>query len=278
MSDLLSLPDTERVYADHVTLKGNMEPEKDLCSPLVLEALRAAVNADGGEPHPGWKDISNVIRAGVRGGEIALPGHPRILKTIKGMGTVIDWRGSPWSAPNGGRIRARLGVQHIPVIHNVNGFGDLVTLNEVLTAQGLRVQHGTDREGNVALYCDGNRLCFQARGANMVSWGTEHMHFDVREEWSKKQLRASAWIIQLEKRHVSTGRGRASLAPGDGVVRIIRGGQTTHKRVSDCAGFRDRSDPNGTVDAGGHWPEHYDFEYVDHAITFFERHGHFEGA
>lgn len=265
-TELLSLGESERIYQQGLEFAANMEPEKDLCSPEVLYALEQAINADGGEPDPLWKTIDTHIRADRAG--LVLPGGGTILKRIKGMGAVIDWRGSSWSKPNGGHIRARLGVQHIPVIHNINGFADLVTLNNVVGAQGLRVQHGTDKEGNVGLYCAGDRLCFQARGANQVSWGTEHMHFTVGEEWSRRQLRAAAWIIQLEKKHCGTGRGRASLHDGAGVVVITRGGQTTHERVSAAAGFHDRKDPGPG----------YDFEYVDRAITFFETHGHFEGA
>jgi hypothetical protein len=265
-TELLTLGASDDIYAKQLEFAESMEPEKDLCSPEVLDALRDGFNADGGEPDALWKTISLLARHD-RTGEV-LPGGGTILKNIRGMGAIIDWRGSSWSAPNGGHIRARLGVQHIPVIHNVRGFADLVTLNNVLTDQGLRVHHGTDSEGNVALYCAGDRLCFQAKGANQVSWGTENMHFGVGEPWSRRQLRASAWIVQLEKKHCGTGRGRASLGEGDGVVRIHRGGQTTHERVAFCAGFKNRSDPGPG----------YDFEYVDHAISFFETHGHFEGA
>lgn len=266
-TELLTLEASDEIYATQLEFAATLEPYTDLCSPKVLDAIQDAFNADGGEPHPMWKSIAPTARNEPVAGA-AIPHGGKVLKSIRGMGTIYDWRGSSWSAPNGGVIVPRLGVQHIPVIRNVDGIADLVTLNNVLTDQGLRVQHGTDKEGNVALYCDGDRLCFQAKGANQVSWGTEHMHFDVNEPWSKKQLRAAAWIVQLEKRHVSTGRGRASLASGDGVVRVRRGGQTTHERVAFCAGFKNRSDP-------GHG---YDFEQVDHNIVFFEKHGHFAGA
>jgi hypothetical protein len=272
VSDLLTLDAAERLYEE--LLDGAAEYEqRDLCSEDFLDALREAVNSDGGEPHPEWKAIADPMRA------TSVPHDGKILKTVRGMGTVYDWRDSSWTRANGGRITARLGVQHIPVIPNVDGFGDLITLVNVLLAQGLMVQQGTDAEGNVGLFVPGNILCFQARGANQVSWGTEHMHMKpVGEPWSKRQLRASAWIIQLNRRQYGTGRGRASVGDGSGVVRVIRGGQTTHRRISECAGFHDRSDPNGDVDTAGHLPAHYDFEYVDHCVTFFERHGHFEGA
>jgi hypothetical protein len=235
---------------------------RDLCNEEFLAALREAVESDGGEPHPDFKTAA----AAPEGATV--PHGGKKLKTIRGMGTVYDWRGSAWSEPNGPAITPRLGVQHIPVIHNVKGFGDLVTLNEVCGAQGLRVQQGTDAEGNVGLFTNGNLLCFQARGANQCSWGTEHMHFAITEPWSKKQLRASAWIAQLNHRKYGTPLTRWSLGSGAGVVKVIRGGQGTHAEEAAKAGFHDRIDP-------GHG---YDFEYVDHCVAFFDRHGHFEGA
>lgn len=263
MAELLSLAETEELYEyARVRRDAHDSAEQDVCSAGFRAALLEAVEADAGEPHADWKTASTSAIG------TTVPGGGRKLKAIKGMGTVYDWRGTKWSQPNGGSIRPRLGVQHIPVVRNTDGIADLITLRNVLVAQGLMVQQGTDREGNVALYCSGDRLCFQARGANSVSWGTEHMHLSISEAWSKKQLRASAWIVQLNRKHFGTGRGRASLGDGDGVVRVARGGQTTHERVSFCAGFKDRSDPG----AG------YDFEYVDHCVSFFERHGHFEGA
>jgi hypothetical protein len=270
MSELYTLPEIERTYEmcvegaeehEQRELACGAEPDGHHFDPFLV-ALRDAVNADGGEPDRDWKRAARAPEGDF------IPGGGQKVKTIRGMGTVYDWRGTAWSQPNGGQIIPRLGVQHIPVIHNVNGIADLITLRNVLVAQRLMVQQGTDLEGNVALYTHGNRLCWQARGANQVSWGTEHMKFSTSEAWSKRQLRASAWIIQLNRKHYGTGRGRASLGAGAGVVRVIRGGQTTHMRVSQAAGFNDRSDPG----AG------YDFEYVDHCVTFFEAHGHFEGA
>ena len=41
------------------------------------------------------------------------------------------------------------------------------------------VQFSTDASGNVAMFTKANRLCFQARGANSVSCGIEHMHATI---------------------------------------------------------------------------------------------------
>jgi hypothetical protein len=263
---ILSLQESKQIYDD-------MDPEleqRDACGPEFSEALARAVEADGGEPHPEWKKLASPGAKLL--GATTVPHGGRVIKTIRGMGTVYDWRDSPWTQPNGGRITPLLGVQHIPVIRNVDGFGDLITLEEVLQAQGLQVQQGTDREGNVALYTPGDFLCFQARGANQVSWGTEHMHLTITESWTKKQLRASAWVNQLNRRHYGTPSTRAALGDGDGLVRVIHSGQTTHMKVSQKAGFNDRSDPDGGK------PGLYDFEYVAHAEAFFAEHGHFAGA
>jgi hypothetical protein len=101
-----------------------------------------------------------------------------------------------------------------------------------------------------------NVLCYQAKGANQVSCGTEHMHMTVNEEWSKRQLRASAWLVNqaLEKHGIPAYEGK--VASGAGVVRVLSKGQTSHKRVSQAAGFNDRIDPG----AG------YDFEYVRYCV------------
>lgn len=261
MSDLLTLDAREQLYEELLANKDALE-SRDLCDAEFLAALKEAVESDGGEPHPDFKTAAAAPE------NATIPHGGKKLKSIKGMGTVYDWRESPWTKPNGGKITPRLAIQHIPVIRNVDGFGDLVTLVNVLLAQGLMVQQGTDKEGNVGLFTPGNDLCFQARGANQCSWGTEHMHFTIGESWSKKQLRASAWIVQLNNRKYGTPLARASLGSGAGVVRIIRGGQTTHEREADAAGYHDRTDPGSG----------YDFEYVDHSVAFFDKHGHFEGA
>ena len=267
MGELLTLDASEALYQEMLA-HPELEERELICDDDGGEnfsaALRSAINSGGGEPPEEWKTLHSAPENTTKD----LPGGGKKLKAVKGMGTVYDWRDTNWMPPSGGRITARIGVQHIPVIRNVDGIGDLVTLRNVIVAQGLALHQGTDKEGNVALYCPGNRLCYQARGANQISWGTENMHYDISEPWSKRQLRASAWIVQLNNRHYGTGRGRASLGSGDGVVRVARGGQTTHARVSAAAGYHDRSDPG----------KGYDFEYVDHCITYFERYGHFEGA
>jgi hypothetical protein len=257
---ILTLNETERLYeeTDH-----ELE-QRDLCGDdRFSELLATAVEADGGEPAKDWKLL---LSAASR--QQALPHGGQVLKEIKGMGTVIDWRDSSWTQPSGGRITPLLGVQHIPVIRNVDGYGDLITLVEVLLAQGLMVQQGTDREGNVGLFTPGNYLCWQARGANSFSWGTEHMHLTTGEDWTKRQLRAAAWINQLNNRHYGTPLSRATLGSGNGVVRVLHSGQTTHEAVSRMAGYNDRSDPGSG----------YDFQYVAHCEAFFAAHGHFEGA
>lgn len=260
MTTTLSLAESQRILDE-------MDPElekRDHCSSDdFADALAAAVESDGGEPHADWKAMHSRQTAG------SVPHGGKVLKTIKGMGTVYDWRDSPWTQPSGGRIVPHLGIQHIPVIRNVDGFGDLITLEEVLQAQGLQVQQGTDREGNVALFTPGNFLCYQARGANSVSWGTEHMHMAISEPWTKRQLRAAAWVNQLNHRHYGTPLTLATLASGGpGLVRIIHRGQTTHQEEADAAGYHDRSDPGPG----------FDFAYVAHCEAYFAQHGHFEGA
>jgi hypothetical protein len=241
-----------------------LEPDTEACA-----ASRTASAAPIAGDHPEW---TRALTA--REGE-AIVGGGMKLKTIKGMGTVYDWRDASWSRPNGGRINPLVFVQHIPVVPNVQGIGDFVTLRNVLVAQGLMVQAATDREGNVALFTRFDELCFQARGANQFSCGAEHMHMTIGEAWSRKQLRAAAWLVQLAKRKhgIPTALGR--LGAGDGLARVLKRGQTTHMAVSHYAGFNDRSDPDGHIN-GSH--DGYDFDYVRHCVVFFDQHGHFSGA
>lgn len=260
---ILTAYDTETLYTE----ADPALERQDCCGPEFAEALAKAVESDGGEPGELWKSIAPVSTAPAISGA-TIPHGGVILKTVKGMGTVYDWRDSSWTQPNGGRINPILGVQHIPVIRNVDGYGDLITLVNVLLAQGLMVQQGTDREGNVGLFVPGNLLCYQARGANQFSWGSEHMHLTIDEAWTKRQLRAAAWINQLNRKHYGTAQHRASLRAGDGIVRVTLGGQTRHRSISYYAGYNDRTDPG----------DGYDFEYVAHCEQFFDSHGHFEGA
>jgi hypothetical protein len=201
------------------------------------------------------------------GSSIIGGGH--VLKDVKGMGKVYDWRTSPWTPANGGSIKPLAFVHHIPVVPNSVGIGDFVTLRNVLVAQGLMVQTATDREGNVALFTPFNRLCYQAKGANQITCGCEHMHLTTGEAWTKHQLRASAWLVnQALEKHGIPATAWASLGSGKGFVTVKRRGQTTHESVSAHAGFHDRTDP-------GHG---YDKEYVDHCVHYYRKHHHFEGA
>lgn len=195
---------------------------------------------------------------------------PTVIKTLKiaeGQTSKI-WDYRKETSPNGGVIPIRACVHHIPVIHQMPGRADLDALRRVLLAQGLMVQFGTDGEGNIALYTRANRLCWQARGGNSVTCGIEHMHFLVSEDWSKKQIRAAAWIAQYLEREFHLPLRMANVEPGPGVARIVRTGHTSHQQISHMAGFNDRSDPGSGFD--------YDqmFSYAD----FFKKHGHFIGA
>jgi hypothetical protein len=167
--------------------------------------------------------------------------QPRKIGKIQGMGVVWDYR--HMTIPNGGVIKLEFGVQHIPVIRQMTGRADLDLLRQVLIAQGLMIQTGTDGEGNVAIYTNLNRLCYHARGANSFSYGTEHMHYLTSEPWSEKQLNAAAYLLARAKRYHGVPMHMAALAPGLGNVGFTRRGQTSHKEVSAKAGFFDRSDP-----------------------------------
>jgi hypothetical protein len=188
------------------------------------------------------------------------------IKSVKGMGTIYD--GSSELSPSGGVINLQLFVEHIPVVPNRPGVQDFKDLARVLRAQGLSLQTATDREGNVCLYTPLNRLCWQAKGANSVSAGCEHMHMTITEDWTKRQLRASAWlwVYARDKYGIPAKMGR--MGSGPGIVRVKRKGHVTHKQVSIRAGFRDRSDPG---------PK-YDVAYVMHCVKFYDKHHHFEGA
>jgi hypothetical protein len=236
------------------------------------EALAAELDRLGsGDPHPKFKAALMAPEGA------AIVGQGKKLKTIKGMGTVYDWRDSPWTnkGVTHGKIKPLIYVQHIPVVPNKPGIIDFVTLRNVLVAQGLMIQSSTDAEGNVALYTHFDVLCYQARGANSFSCGTEHMHMATGEHWNKRQLRAMAWLIQLAEHKHGLPNTRGRLASGSGVARVIRRGQVWHSEVSDAARFHDRSDPWGK-------PPRHDmheiWDYVQHCIKFFSKHGHFEGA
>ena len=190
-----------------------------------------------------------------------------VIKTLKGAGKIYDFRNTRVLPPNGGLIRPLIAIEHIPVVRNVKGTADFLTLARVLRDQGLSLQTATDREGNVALFNNLNRLCYQARGSNQLSYGTEHMHMSIGEEWSKRQLRASAWIWQYAEREYGIPLLVAKLGSGNPTP-VIKRGHTSHQRQAVAAGYNDRSDPGGK----------YDWEYVRAASIFFKRHGHFVGV
>jgi hypothetical protein len=192
----------------------------------------------------------------------------KAIKNLRGAGKVYDFRGTGVLPPNGGLIHPLIMVEHIPIVPNVEGTADFHALANVLKAQGLSLQAATDREGNVALYNPLNRLCFQAKGANQVSCGVEHMHMTIAEDWSRKQLRASAWLWQFAEREFGIPLRVARITSGPGHIRVLRRGHTSHKRVAAAAGFYDRVDPGPG----------YDWEYVRKAALFFKRHGHFQGV
>jgi len=192
----------------------------------------------------------------------------KVLKELRGAGKVFDFRGTGLLPPNGGTIQPLIMVEHIPVVPNVKGTDDFKTLANVLKAQGLSLQAATDREGNVALYNDLNKLCFQAKGANSLSCGVEHMHMTIHEDWTREQLRASAWLWQFAEREFGIPLRVARISSGPGRVGVLRRGHTSHRRVSAAAGFHDRVDPG----VG------YDWEYVREAAIFFKRHHHFDAV
>jgi hypothetical protein len=196
---------------------------------------------------------------------------PTVLKTLHiardERSSVFDYRG--FTSANGGTIPLRACIHHIPVVPNKAGHSDFDTLRRVLVDEGLMVQNSTDRDGNVALFTRANRLCYQAKGANSLSCGIEHMHMTTGEPWSKKQLRAAAWIAQYLEREFGVPLQMADVEPaGPGVVKFVRKGHTSHQQVSRLAGYHDREDPG----------QGFDYELMFGSAKFFQRHGHFVGA
>jgi len=196
---------------------------------------------------------------------------PKLLKKLQIQeGRESDvWDFRHITQPNGGRIEIRACVHHIPVIRDQAGKGDLELLRKVLLDQGLMVQFGTDREGNVAIYTPADRLCFHARGGNSVTCGIEHMHFGVNDPWTDKQFRAAAWIVQLLNHKHGLPMRMAVVEPdGSGRVRVTRTGHTSHQEISAKARFNDRSDAGPG----------FDYDRVFEAAKFFQKHGHFVGC
>ena len=189
----------------------------------------------------------------------------KVVRNPKGMGRV--YRSAPWVLPPNSSVRSPVlvAVEHIPVMHDAPGAQDFLNLANVLKAQGLSLETATDGDGNVCIYNRLDVLCYQARGLNGPSYGTEHMHMTTSQDWRRVQLRASAWIWQFARRHYGVPYDRAKLRSGPGLAYVVKKGHTTHKRVSAAAGFNDRSDPGSG----------YDFEYVRHAARFFDKHHSF---
>jgi hypothetical protein len=192
----------------------------------------------------------------------------RIVRAVPGMGTVYDYRGTGLLGPNGGRIRPLLFVQHIPVYPNKPGTQDFIGLAGVLKAQGLALQSATDRDGNVALYNRLDALCWQARGANSISCGCEHMHMTVNEKWTKRQMRAAAWLAYRAWRDYGIPPQGGKMSRGRGQVGVVKRGHVSHHMVSVMAGFNDREDPG----------PHFDWSYLWHCVRWYDKHLKFVGA
>lgn len=214
------------------------------------------------EPHADW------LRAREADVGDTIIGGGKVLKEIPGAGKVYDWRDSSWTPTNGGPIRPLIFVQHIPVVPNIAGIADFVRLRDVLVAQGLMVHSATDREGNVAWFTPFDFLNYHARGANSFSCGCEHMHISTAEDWTERQFRAAAWLVNQAKNKHDIPAGNADLATGNGVVRVNDKGQCSHQRVSWAAGYNDRSDPGPG----------YDFGHVRELVIYYREHESFVGA
>jgi hypothetical protein len=197
---------------------------------------------------------------------------PRTVKRLRIAGggvrsSILDYRN--FTPANGGRIALRACVHHIPVIRQMPGRNDLDALRNILLGQRLMVQFGTDDAGHIALYTRANRLCYHARGGNGLTTGIEHMHLTTGEDWSKKQMRAAAWIAQYLQREFGIPLQMADVEPGPGnTVTIPRKGHTSHQQISRLAGYNDRSDPG----------RGFDYEYMFKAAEYFKRKGHFVGV
>ena len=255
----------DRIVGIFAYRKAKQHPEHeqlDACSEYWV-----GIPDDADVPPSGLFDVAEEGLTDAKVGD-RLIGDGKVIKEIRGAGKVYDWRTSSWTPANGGEIRPLMFVHHIPVVRNVAGIGDFITLRNVLVTQGLMVQCATDREGNVALYTPFDQLCYHARGANQISTGCEHMHASTGEAWTKRQLRAAAWVVQLAERKHGIPAKWGALGAGAGAVRVVRKGQTSHETVSAKAGYNDRSDPGPG----------FDWAYVAHCVHYFKRYGHFEGA
>lgn len=186
----------------------------------------------------------------------------RSKRTIRGGVTVYDYRDTGLCPPNSSRrIEPVIFIDHIPVIRNAAGVGDLETLGRVLKAQGLAVQRATDAEGNVARYTGLTELCYHARGANSIAAGCEHMHYGLDEPWTERQFRAAAFVAWEAMKYAGIPLRGARLLRGDGVTRVARSGHASHRAQAAAAGFNDRSDPGPG----------FRFTYVYELARFYDR-------
>lgn len=188
----------------------------------------------------------------------------RSVTHIKGGVTIRDYRDTGLCPANGGRITPVIFIDHIPVIRNKDGVGDLILLGQVLKQQGLAVQRGTDAEGNVAKYTDLNELCYHARGANTISAGAEHMHYGLSEPWTERHFRAAAYCAWEAWHYRGIPLQGAKLLPGN-PTRVERKGHASHKAQSAAAGFGDRSDPGPG----------FRFMHVYELARFYDKHRRF---
>jgi hypothetical protein len=201
-------------------------------------------------PIGAWEQLDLETRSGLMARDVfpVIAGgaavRPRNVIRVPGMGgRFYDWRGTGLLPPSGGRIRVLIAVEHIPVIPQMAGVDDFMVLARVLRQQGLSLQCATDAHGNAGQYNRLDSLCYQARGANPISYGVEHMHLTISEPWTERQFRAAAYIAWRASEYQGVPLQGARLLPGDGYVRVQRKGHAGHKAVSDNAGYHDRTDP-----------------------------------
>lgn len=197
-------------------------------------------------------------------------GQPKLVKTIrwKGKTQVKVWDYRHFTSSNLGPITPYLYVDHIPVIHQAAGLEDINTLWRVLVGQGLMVHRADDAGGNVAMFTGLNVGNYQAKGANSISVGNEHMHYGINDPWSRKQMMAAAFASWQAYEYANITTRYGSIGSGNGYVTVRKRGHVTHKRVSAAAGYFDRSDPGPT------WENGVDTEVAELA-RFYNTHHHF---
>lgn len=197
-----------------------------------------------------------------------MPTVAKRLHVARGLySTVWDYRAT--TPANGGLIHPQACVHHIPVMGDAPGHADFDALRRVLIDKGLMVQFSTDNPGNVAMFTRFDRLCYHARGGNVLTTGIEHMHVGIGDAWSERQMRAAAWIAQYLAREGGIPLRMADVeAAAPGLVRIARTGHTSHQQIARLAGYNDRVDPG----------RGFDYEKMFALAVFFQRHGHFVNA